>query len=105
VAHWLTGWLALLALPLLVMGGRLLLTGAGERDQIRNGATPAGRLAGAIAALVAAMSIFLAAFVSWWALAGAFLGVFVAFHQLILPTLPATPAPASPAAEREKTAE
>lgn len=94
VAHWVSGWLALLALALLVVGGRSVLTGAGERDRLRDGDTPGGRLFGVIAGLVGAASVFVAAFVTWWALAAALVATVVAVAELFWPAAHAAAATA-----------
>lgn len=78
VVHWISGGLVLLALPLLVIGGRLAVTGAGSRNQIRSGGTPTERLVAAVASLIAVAALFVTAFVTWWALAGAIVGLVVA---------------------------
>jgi hypothetical protein len=87
VAQWISGWLALLALALLVVGARSVLVGAGERDRRRAGDTPGGRLFGVIVGLIAAVSVFLVAFVTSWALAFAIVGTVLAVSELFWPTV------------------
>lgn len=86
VAHWVSGWWALLALALLVVGARSVLTGAGERDRLRSGDTPGGRLFGVIAGMVGAVSTFVAAFVTWWVLSAALIATVVAVAEVFWST-------------------
>lgn len=92
VVHWISGGLVLLALPLLVIGGRLAVTGAGSRNQIRPGGTPTERLVAAVASLIAVAALFVTAFVTWWALTGAIVGVVVAAVAAFVSVALATPA-------------
>lgn len=103
VVHWINGWLALVALPLLVVCARSVLVGAGERDRLRSGDTPGGRLFGVIAGLVAASSAFVAAFVTWWALAAAIVGAVVALAELFWPAALAAAAATTPATQAKAT--